>query len=122
MSDVLVVGAGPAGSAAAIASLAGGATVEIAERSRSPRHKVCGEFVPFEACCELERLGVWQEVLRAAPPPLRRVSLHFGSCCKQWCLDEPGIGLSRLLLDRLLLDRAQALGARVSRGTVWTSG
>jgi flavin-dependent dehydrogenase len=121
MIDIQVVGAGPAGSAAAIVGLEHGAEVNVVERSRRPRHKVCGEFVPFEACSELERLGVWQDVLEAAPPPLRRVGLHFGSHCKQWNLDEPGIGLSRFLLDRLLLSRAEALGARVSRGEAWTS-
>jgi flavin-dependent dehydrogenase len=120
MPDIQVVGAGPAGTAAAIAGLERGAAVRVVERSRRPRHKVCGEFVPFEACRELERLGVWQDVVEAAPPRLRRVALHFGSYCKQWNLDEPGI-LSRLLLDRLLLSRAEALGARVSRGEAWTS-
>jgi hypothetical protein len=93
--------------------------VRIAERARFARHKVCGEFIPAEACLELERLGVWQEVLRSNPPRIRRCALRFGPRFKQWNLAEPGMGLSRYTLDRLLLERAQGLGAQVSRGTVW---
>ncbi|CAN5256171.1 geranylgeranyl reductase family protein [soil metagenome] len=40
--DVLVVGAGPAGSAAAIRLAAGGARVLLADRARFPRDKPCG--------------------------------------------------------------------------------
>ncbi len=47
--DLIVVGAGPAGSAAAISAAKKGATVLLLERSRFPRHKVCGEFVSAES-------------------------------------------------------------------------
>jgi hypothetical protein len=87
-----------------------------------PHHKVCGEFIPAEACRELERLGLWREVLRWNPPRIRRCTLHLGQHSKRWELNESGIGLSRLLLDRLLLERAQAMGAEVSRGTAWQPG
>jgi hypothetical protein len=117
--DIQIVGAGPAGSAAAIGAYSCGAGVRIVERARFARHKVCGEFLPVEACAELERLGVWQDVLRSSPPLIRRCVLHFGSRRKQWKFDDPGRGLSRLLLDRLLLDRAGALGADIRRGTAW---
>ncbi|WP_346387469.1 geranylgeranyl reductase family protein [Nocardioides sp.] len=40
--DVVVVGAGPAGSAAAAAAAAGGARVALLDRSRFPRYKTCG--------------------------------------------------------------------------------
>src|SRR5688572_4524811 len=40
--DVLVVGAGPAGSAAAMHLLRGGASVLLAEKARFPRDKPCG--------------------------------------------------------------------------------
>jgi len=122
MADIQIIGAGPAGSAAAIAGLSRGAEVRLLERSRFPHHKVCGEFIPAEACRELERLGVWRDVLRWNPPRIRRCALHLGSYCKRWPLPEPGLGLSRFLLDQLLLRRAEALGARVSRGTAWPRG
>jgi geranylgeranyl reductase family protein len=40
--DVVVVGAGPAGSAAAAAAAAGGASVALLDRSAFPRYKTCG--------------------------------------------------------------------------------
>src|SRR5256885_16798401 len=49
MFDLIVVGGGPAGSAAAITAVRGGARVLLLERGRLPRHKVCGEFVSAEA-------------------------------------------------------------------------
>src|SRR5438093_13499079 len=54
MFDLIVVGGGPAGSAAAITAVRGGARVLQLERGRLPRHKVCGEFVSAES---LELLG-----------------------------------------------------------------
>ena len=54
MFDLSVVGGGPAGSAAAITAVRGGARVLLLERGRLPRHKVCGEFVSAES---LELLG-----------------------------------------------------------------
>src|SRR5438445_13371109 len=54
MFDLIVIGGGPAGSAAAITAARGGARVLLLERGRLPRHKVCGEFVSAES---LELLG-----------------------------------------------------------------
>ncbi len=116
MAEIQIAGAGPAGAAAAIAALTEGAAVHIFERSRTPRHKVCGEFISPEACRVLDSLGVWPDFMRQCPPRLTRCILRFGGRTKQWNLHEPAFGLSRLQLDRLILDRATALGARLSRG------
>jgi len=114
--EIQIAGAGPAGSAAAIAALSEGAAVHIYERSRSPKHKVCGEFISHEAFRVLERLGVARAFLESQPTVIRRCALHLGARVKEWTLGEPAFGLSRLALDRLLLDHAVAAGARVSRG------
>src|SRR5947208_14263488 len=45
MFDLIIIGGGPAGSAAAITAARGGARVLLLERGRFPRHKECGEFV-----------------------------------------------------------------------------
>lgn len=111
-----MVGAGPAGSAAAIAALQDSAGVRIADRARETRHKVCGEFIAPEACGILEQLGVWSGFLGAGPSRIRQCILHFGSREKQWRLDESAFGLSRRALDGLLLGRAESLGAVVERG------
>ena len=46
---MIVVGAGPAGSACAITSARGGAKVLLLEKDHFPRQKVCGEFVSPES-------------------------------------------------------------------------
>jgi len=47
--DLIVVGAGPAGSACAITAARLGVKVLLLEKDRFPRHKVCGEFVSPES-------------------------------------------------------------------------
>jgi flavin-dependent dehydrogenase len=47
--DLVIVGGGPAGSAAAITAAREGARVLLLEKHRFPRHKVCGEFVSPES-------------------------------------------------------------------------
>lgn len=111
-----MVGGGPAGSAAAIATLQDSAGVRIADRARETRHKVCGEFIAPEASAILEQLGVWSGFLDAGPARIRRCVLNFGSHVKEWRLAESAFGLSRLALDGLLLERAASLGAMVERG------
>jgi flavin-dependent dehydrogenase len=54
--DLIVVGGGPAGCAAAITAAQSGASVLLLERGRFPRHKVCGEFVSAESLDLLEKL------------------------------------------------------------------
>jgi menaquinone-9 beta-reductase len=63
-ADVLVVGAGPAGSAAAAWAARAGAEVVIADAAVFPRDKTCGDGLTPRAVCELQRLGL-EDWLRA---------------------------------------------------------
>jgi len=54
--DLIVIGAGPGGSSAAILAARKGARVLLLERGAFPRHKVCGEFVSAESLDLLETL------------------------------------------------------------------
>jgi flavin-dependent dehydrogenase len=117
--EIQIAGAGPAGTAAAIAALEEGAAVHLHERSREAHHKVCGEFISPEAFRVLQRLGVSRAFLRLRPPLIRRCILRLRAGVKGWNFDEPAFGLSRLALDRLLLDHAAASGARVTRGEIF---
>jgi menaquinone-9 beta-reductase len=54
--DVAIIGAGPAGTSAAITLARTGARVLLLERGRFPRHKVCGEFVSAESLSLLHSL------------------------------------------------------------------
>ena len=110
---VSILGGGPAGSAAAIAALRAGTAASIAEKSKFPRHKVCGEFFSPEIWLELERIGAWDAFLAASPARIQRMKLHFGTREKTSRLAEPAWGLSRYAFDALLLARARELGAKV---------
>ena len=81
------------------------------EKSRLPRHKVCGEFLSPEIGPELEQLGAWNAFLAAGPARVCRTALHFGKRTKSSRLPEPAFGLSRYAFDLLMLDQARAAGA-----------
>jgi len=116
-SSITVIGAGPAGSAAAIEARLLGARVTIYERSKLPAHRVCGEFLSPEIVPLLERFGVWSAIEECGPARYFRLGLYFrserpGACVyKRLPFSEPPFGFSRHRLDRMLLDRALDLGA-----------
>ena len=74
--DVVVVGGGPAGSAAALAARRTGASVLVLDRADFPRDKVCGDGVAPEALDVLAGLGVEPAALVAGYPPVPRLSLR----------------------------------------------
>src|SRR5712691_10862545 len=104
MVPISIAGAGPAGSAAALAALSEGSQVRLFEKSQFPRHKVCGEFLSPEIQPALESLGVWNEFQNAGPFSIRSVKLHFGHLEKRWRLPAPAFGLSRYRFDQLLAE------------------
>jgi flavin-dependent dehydrogenase len=113
MHDVVVVGAGIAGSAVAIHLAKAGADVLVVDRAAFPRRKPCGEGLFPAGVRELERLDVLP-ALAGASAPLRELRFHAGRATA----DAPlaGLGVQRALLDSALLDRARAAGASVATG------
>ena len=65
-SDVIIVGAGPAGAATAILLAERGLSVRLLDRARFPRPKICGEYLSPEAPRLLDRLGALKAVDAAA--------------------------------------------------------
>lgn len=112
--DVLVVGGGPAGAAAAVALARGGARVTLVEREAGAREKVCGEFLGPDAARLLETLGVSLPGLGAAP--IRAGRLASGRHAARWALPFAAWSLPRAVMDEALLDQAASAGARVLRG------
>jgi len=106
-----ILGGGPGGSAAALAALREGTPVRVVEKSKLPRHKVCGEFFSPEIGPELAKLGVWDAFLAAGPARVNRTALHFGRRTKTSNLPETAFGLSRYAFDHLLLEHVRAAGA-----------
>jgi flavin-dependent dehydrogenase len=114
--DVIVVGAGPAGSAAAAVLAAGGRSVLVLEKDRFPRRKVCGEFLSGSARESLARLDVLVEVANEAAP-IERGAVHLqNGRAVPFELPARGFGISRARLDDVLARRAAALGAEVRFG------
>lgn len=101
MKDVVVIGAGPAGAAAAICASRRGLRVVLLESGQYPRHKVCGEFVSAEAADVLRYLGVATSWLQSTP----RISssrLHSNGTSVTIRLAEHAYSIPRFSLDEEL--------------------
>lgn len=117
---VLVVGAGPAGSAVALRLARRGVDVAVLDRAVFPRAKPCGECVNPGAVQALRRLGVFDAVFRAAPAPVTgwRIRNTRGvEALGRYPRDATcGWGIRRWILDAVLLDEARRAGARIVEG------
>jgi flavin-dependent dehydrogenase len=112
--DAVVVGGGPAGSAAAIVLASAGRSVLVLEKDRFPRAKVCGEFLAGDALLSLEHIGARDAVEAAAPERIEKGSVHLSNgTAVAFRLPTPAIGISRWTLDALLSARAREAGAQV---------
>jgi len=109
--EVLVVGAGPAGSACAQALARAGIDVCLVDQHAFPRDKTCGDGLIPDAHAALKRLGVFEAVMSLAQP------VHQVSCIgpRGGRIDVPGTMavLPRRELDHILLNAAVAAGARL---------
>lgn len=124
-ADVIVVGAGPGGSAAAYHCAAAGLQVLLLDKATFPRDKVCGDGLTPRAVAELVRMGV---PLREEDGWIRNTGLRVlgGGHVIEMPWPElssyPSYGLARARasLDHLLLEHARTAGAKVLEGTTVT--
>jgi menaquinone-9 beta-reductase len=109
--DVLVVGAGPAGSACARLLGLAGHDVVLVDQHAFPRDKVCGDGLIPDAHAALRRLGVHDEVMAAA----RHADFVRCVAPRGGLIDVPGTlaVLPRRVLDDILCQAAQRAGARL---------
>jgi geranylgeranyl reductase family protein len=110
--DALIVGAGPAGAAAAWALARAGLHVVLADRHSFPRDKVCGDALIPDALGAIDTIGLRPAIdaesarlreLRVYAPSGAHVSLAGDFCC-----------LPRVRFDELLVDAARAAGATIA--------
>lgn len=114
--DIIVVGGGPAGCAAAIEAARQGRRVVLLERARTPQHKTCGDGLLPDALKALDRLGLGGKVrseglllesLTASAPGGRQIRLAM-----------PAVTLRRSRLHLLLQQEAVRSGVLLRQGEV----
>lgn len=122
---MLIVGAGPAGTAAAITLTRSGRSVLVVDKASFPRDKICGDGLTTSALRHLEGLGVephqidsWlpvhDVVVRAPYGVERRFALPRGQGLY-------AVVATRRDLDAALVDRARKDGAEIAEGAALTS-
>ena len=114
--DLAVVGAGPAGSSAAISAARMGLNVALFEARDFPRHRVCGEFISAESLDLLAGLLLGApeaESLLANAPVIDHTRLLLGERMIEAAISPAGLSISRYHLDALLWGAAQRSGVEV---------
>jgi flavin-dependent dehydrogenase len=109
--DVIVVGAGPAGSACAQMLAHAGLDVVLADQHDFPRDKICGDGLIPDAHAALRKLGVYDEVMAQAHPAQHVACIGP----RGGRVEVPGqvAVLPRKVLDHILVRAAQRAGARL---------
>ena len=118
MVDVLIAGAGPAGSLAAIHLARAGARVLLVDRATFPRDKLCGDTLNPGAMRVLDRAGL-RGAVEAVSRPLDGMLLtgnggvHVRGTYGRGLLAR---ALTRRVLDQVLVDAAVAAGVQFQDG------
>lgn len=123
--DVLVVGAGPAGSAAAAALAASGRSVVVVEAAAHPRPKACAEYASPRIAEELRRLGLPDDRWTPDALPLRGMRVIRGADAVDIEYEDGSgprnaWGLERTRFDAALARYAMELGAQLEERTRFT--
>src|SRR5215217_8718694 len=119
--DVIIAGAGPAGSSAAIRLARNDIRVLLVEQKKFPRAKLCGEFISPECLRHFETLGVADAMAHSDPASITQTVFyssrgHHVTIPSSWFGGPAALGLSRAVMDDVLLRRARECGVTVLEG------
>ncbi len=118
--DVVVVGAGPAGSAAGIAATRAGARVLVLDRARFPRAKTCGDAISNRAADLVADLVRSRDPLVGVPHAQVDTGVAIfpgGASIVRGFGEHPGFIVPRLALDDLLRRALQEQGSSLREAT-----
>ncbi|HTX19202.1 MAG TPA: FAD-dependent monooxygenase [Bacteroidota bacterium] len=125
--DVVVVGAGPAGSSCASTLARNGSRVLLVDKAAFPREKVCGDCINPLAWESFRSLGVHTEIVNRSReiervvlcgPSGRGLTLQVSHIRgPQSAPSYPFVSIDRKDLDHVLLKRARAIGVEVRERT-----
>src|SRR5580704_14501513 len=110
--DVLVIGGGPAGLAAAIAARLKGFDVTVADSAHPPIDKACGEGLMPDSHAAMRGLGITFDPEQSFAFRGIRFIGDGGSVAADFPAD-PGIAVRRVRLHQLLIDRAEEAGVKL---------
>lgn len=108
-TDVLIIGAGPSGSAAAIHAAQAGLEVVLIDAHTFPRDKTCGDGLTPRAIRQLGNLGLAEQITSAYSNKGLKLHGFGGSIDAPWPESDYGIqgsAMSRARLDNLILQTA----------------
>jgi flavin-dependent dehydrogenase len=112
MTDLLIVGGGPAGLATAIRARQAGMSVAVLDRARPPIDKACGEGLMPDAVARLREIGVEPRGL-----PFRGIRyLDAGRIAEGTFPQAGGLGVRRTELHQALVRRAEETGVDLRWG------
>jgi len=116
-TEVFVIGGGPAGLAAAIAARQRGLRVLVADGTRAPIDKACGEGLLPDGVAALSALGI--QIPRAEAREFRGVRFLNAeqSAAAPFSRSHPGLAVRRTVLHRAMMERAEQLGAQLLWGS-----
>jgi menaquinone-9 beta-reductase len=118
LTDVLVVGAGPAGSIAALTLARAGVSVRLVDRARFPRDKLCGDTVNPGSMALLDGLGLGERV-RSVALAVRGMTVT-GPGNARVAAEYPdgitGAALTRRQLDQMFVEAAVGAGVVFDEG------
>ena len=119
--DVVIVGAGPSGSACAYWLAKAGWSVCLVEKKTFPREKTCGDGLTPRSVYQLQAMGLEREVARHAHRYNGLRAFGFGATLAMNWPEHPkfpnyGYTITRFNLDGLVAEHAQTQGATLLNG------
>ena len=137
MAEVIIVGAGPAGSALAMLLAQRSVDTLLLDKATFPRKKICGDYLSPGTVRLLDQLDLLHDVEAAGAKRLRGMEIAspdattfkamYPATTERNGVRSYALSIPRTILDNLLLERARRWGVKCSEGfrvtdLLWTDG